>query len=185
MIFRNGGHRPTFFASFWWTFAYISRYTGAFNCLSVRIVSFGGIKIFSRKIGLKHLPYSVLFHMSQKMSDIRSLCMLYMKVVDEEVSLWTLLTLTNVAWIKAWKGRKSREVRILPAFCFQGNLESLEDKLIEQLKRREKSRLSGFKSWLVEKAWKCILACRESLEMHLVLLRKPGNASWLAEKAWK
>ena len=55
-------------------------------------------------------------------------------------------SLTNVAWIKAWKGRKSWEVRILPAFCFQGNLESLEDKLTEQLKRREKSRLSGFKS---------------------------------------
>ena len=35
----------------WWVFAYISRNTGTFNCLSVRIVLSGGIKICSWKIG--------------------------------------------------------------------------------------------------------------------------------------
>ena len=34
-----------------WVFAYISRHTGTFNCLSVRIVSSGGIKICNTKIG--------------------------------------------------------------------------------------------------------------------------------------
>ena len=44
---------------FKWAFAYIPRHTGTFNCLSVRIVSSGGIKICSRKIGENYLTYSV------------------------------------------------------------------------------------------------------------------------------
>ena len=47
------------------------------------------------------------------------------------------------------------------------------------------SREPGNASWLVEKAWECIMICYESLEMHPGLSGKPRNASRLIEKAWK
>ena len=44
---------------FKWVFAYISRHTGMFNCLSVHIVSSGGIKDLQQEDWENYLAYSV------------------------------------------------------------------------------------------------------------------------------
>ena len=58
-LIRYFRKRWTFWLHFKWAFDYISKHTGTFSCLSVRIVSSGGIKIYSRKIGENYPAYSV------------------------------------------------------------------------------------------------------------------------------